>query len=687
MRIKEIEINNFRIYKGKNIIDIIPDTNKNIIIVSGKNGYGKTTFLMSLVWCLYGDNMRKVDKLYLDEISEQGGYSKYISNSINRLAKLEGDNRFSISISFTNINIPIDVPCREIKITRTYNTSSKDENIEILINGTPNELTKKYGYEQFIRDFILPIEIAKFFFFDAEKIVSLAEIHSVDQRKQLSKAYSEVLGIKKYEDLKNNVEHLRFELKKTSATPDELEKFHKLEAEEKNLISKINNNNEEIINLKEDKIIKKHDLDQIQAKLLKDSHISDEELNDMKVKRAELEIRYENLQKELKNFYDIIPFAISGEKLLEVLTQIRQEIEYQNVKIKQEDVDEKINKIIDELNFEVTQKDLLINRRIQKIYEDALEILIKKHFFPEAINLPLGFDIIHNFSQNEKAELEDLINHLKLSFKEELKRISHEYNQTNYELESIKRKIREAESTQDNEILETLRKTKNILEQGIETIDSKVIELNREIERFDNEKIAKKKELTKLSEKIKITDENKSKENLCKKLISELNDFITNFQNEKKLSLERNIKFSLKQLMHMNLVEYVEVEIIGEFIDIKLYNTRSEEITKESLSKGQQQIFASALLKGLVEESEIEFPVFIDSPMQKFDETHSENIIKYFYPNVSEQVVIFPLLNKELTLKEYEILKPNISKTFLINNINADESEFNQVSIDELMNL
>lgn len=53
---------------------------------------------------------------------------------------------------------------------------------------------------------------------------------------------------------------------------------------------------------------------------------------------------------------------------------------------------------------------------------------------------------------------------------------------------------------------------------------------------------------------------------------------------------------------------------------------------------GERQMYASALLSSLVDESEIEFPVFIDSPMQKFDEQHAENIIKYFYPNVSWKI-------------------------------------------------
>ena len=63
MIIKEIELYNFRIYKGIERINLKPKDNKNIIIISGKNGFGKTTFLMSIVWCLYGRQTEKVDDL------------------------------------------------------------------------------------------------------------------------------------------------------------------------------------------------------------------------------------------------------------------------------------------------------------------------------------------------------------------------------------------------------------------------------------------------------------------------------------------------------------------------------------------------------------------------------------------------------------------------------------------------
>ena len=111
-----------------------------------------------------------------------------------------------------------------------------------------------------------------------------------------------------------------------------------------------------------------------------------------------------------------------------------------------------------------------------------------------------------------------------------------------------------------------------------------------------------------------------------------------------------------------------------DIIDINLLDSKGELINKEKLSKGEQQLYATAILKALVDESNIEFPVFIDSPLQKFDSIHSKNIITKFYPAVSKQVVIFPLLGKELSAGEYEALLPNVNKSYVIKNHNGVSS-------------
>ena len=222
MIVKSIELNNFRIYRGVNRIDFTPDSERNIIIISGNNGFGKTTFLMSLVWCLYGRQMDKVDDLYKKEIDEKGGYGRYIGNSLNEEAQRRGETRFSVSVTFTDVEIP-DTTCTEITLIRSYDIAiNTDDELKILIDGRESDLfINREEAEFFIRDYILPIEIAKFFFFDAEKIVSFAEINTPDQRRELSKAYSQVLGIQKYDTLKRELERLQDEYRRESALPQD----------------------------------------------------------------------------------------------------------------------------------------------------------------------------------------------------------------------------------------------------------------------------------------------------------------------------------------------------------------------------------------------------------------------------------------------------------------------------------
>ena len=64
MKINKIKFQNFRIYKGENEILFAPNPSKNISIIAGKNGFGKTTFLTSLIWVFYGKMMSEVEDKY-----------------------------------------------------------------------------------------------------------------------------------------------------------------------------------------------------------------------------------------------------------------------------------------------------------------------------------------------------------------------------------------------------------------------------------------------------------------------------------------------------------------------------------------------------------------------------------------------------------------------------------------------
>ncbi len=689
MTIKGIELYNFRIYKGDNKIDLTQDGKRNIFIVSGRNGFGKTTFLMSMVWCLYGRNMQEVDDLYKKEIEEQGGYSKYIASSLNRLARTEEDYNFHVSIKFVDVNIP-EVPCKEIIVKRSYNAlTSTSEEVEVLIDGYPSELAKEVGQEIFIREFIMPIEIAKFFFFDAEKIVNLANVTTNEQRRRLSQAYSEVLGIKKYEDIKGNLENLQLKIRQESASAAEKNQLEQLKADVAKFENQITENENKIREFRELRNEKTKESRDIQEKLIREgSLITIEELQKIRAEEDELTRKQSALQNELKDSYDIIPFAIAGERFLEVSKQLENENNYKTAQFKEENVKGVTNKILTDLLKIPKPDSLAIDNQVHEFYATAFKDLIRKHFFSDTPQLPADFKVLHEFSETEKNELFALLTSIKLSFRESFKRINGEYNLARNELNAIRRKIKDAEANQENPIIAELRRRKEEMDKEVIGIDDTIDSLNREIGEFNNEKTQKGKRIEELSRKLNVSEKNKQKDAIITRNINNLKDFITKFKAKKKESLEDQILKGLETLMHKKgFIKKVEVEIIGDDIDIVLKNNRGEEIKKESLSKGEQQMYATALLRGLVEESDIQFPVFIDSPMQKFDEQHAENIVKYFYPNISDQVVIFPLINKELTEREFNILSKHIARTFLINNVHEDKSEFIPIEPSEFLTI
>jgi len=51
--ISSIELTNFRQYRGKHTIELKYDSKKNVAIVQGKNGAGKSNLLNALTWCFY----------------------------------------------------------------------------------------------------------------------------------------------------------------------------------------------------------------------------------------------------------------------------------------------------------------------------------------------------------------------------------------------------------------------------------------------------------------------------------------------------------------------------------------------------------------------------------------------------------------------------------------------------------
>ena len=309
MHIKKILLNNYRIYHQQNVVEFEKKEGKNISIICGYNGFGKTTFLTSLVWCIYGKHMQEVQPYFKDKILKKGGYKKYLESSLNHKAKSEGIDNFFVELSLSDVSIP-GLGCDEVVLKRSFNLGNKIDKLEIFIDNQENELVKEIGNEIFIQDFLLPKEIAKFFFFDAERITSIAEISTIEDKRNLSKAYTEVLGIKKYEELRENLNKTKLKYAKASASKADKKSLIEYELgiqvikdklTELSLVIDSNNDNIELLTQK---------AEELQVKLIREgSGLTILELEELRRAKDELVSEKNQISASYKELMNILPFS------------------------------------------------------------------------------------------------------------------------------------------------------------------------------------------------------------------------------------------------------------------------------------------------------------------------------------------------------------------------------------------
>jgi len=679
MFIEKITFNNFRVYHGENPVTLSKTKDQHITIIAGNNGFGKTSFLTGLVWGLYGKLMVDVDLRYRQEIHESGGYRRYCEKLMNKSAS--GSNHhgqngeiFSVSLEFTDLLIPT-VPCERVSIVRSYNILTHHEKVEIFIDGIVNELTKSVGPEIFINDFILPKEIAKFFFFDAEKIVSLSDIKTAEEKRYLSQAYAEVLGIKKYTDLKTNLENVRMRLRNKSANKSDRDRLSKLQ----NQVVQ----NEKLISLHQEELEEKSEMllqrrlasDKYQEQLIREgSGISIEQLKMLKESQQDLIIQIAQNKVLFNDILELAPFAIAAAKVLQVKEQLQTELNQSA--LSHSILSEKFELIKSLLNGKTAQI------KLDAADKDRLIGMIGNALIPEAVSEQR---VLLDFSADQQNRFLAMFDNLGNSFSKYFRQLIADQKRLQSSYNLVNRKLNDAESKEKDSVVSAIRQKKVMADQQIVELEENILQLHAKVSTLNGENQSFSRQISELAKHVKLEAVDQEKDVLAQRTIEQLNQFITRLKTQKKSSLEKNIQRELNRLMHKSdFVGRVGVTIAGELIDIDLYDHFEQIIDKDMLSKGEQQLYATALLTALIQESNIHFPVFIDSPLQKFDKLHSRNIIKEFYPHIADQVVLFPLLQKELNEEEYQWLLPSVGASYLINQSAKYQSSFLAVQPKDL---
>jgi DNA sulfur modification protein DndD len=705
MIIKSIELNNYRLYKGLNKISFSNENEKNLFLITGENGFGKSTFLHSLLWCLYGRLMVDIDESYRKEIQNAGGgYNQMQKNNLNEfsiqkinteiplsvltLIKKKGYSiemeyikqwsQYSVSLEFSEVFIP-SIPCRSLIIIRSYDIIREEEKVEVLIDGIKNELSTELGHEVFINDFVLNKDTARFFFFDSEKIISLAETNTIDEKRKLCSAYNEVLGVKKYEDLKRNLENLRLRFRRKSDDIEGRNILNSLLSKKISLEYSILEMEKETAEFDDKLLTLRKENEKLQMQLMREGNgMSIEELKRQEDVVSTTKKRDEEYKQRLKTFLEYAPFAISGKLLHQAKIQLEHDF---NVLQSQNDIQNQ-NLLLQNISKDLLTviEKLSIANKNKKELDDSIQKIVSKYQNQSFSGTPLLY-----IGKSTFDEFLSVYNNITTTYKIEFEHLTDDYRKNKQILNNAVRKVSNMQSNENDSIIKNIRKSKNEIEKAIAAIETQIRQQHEMRGGINKEIAVISRQISELSKKVSLNDSDTLKDKVAEQLIEELNSFLVSLKNVKKFSLERRIKVTMNKLMHKsNFISKVDVSIFHDIIDINLFASDGNIIKKESLSKGEQQLYATSLLKALVEESGIQFPVFIDSPLQKFDKSHANKIITEFYPTVSKQVILFPLLYKELTINELETMKPFVNSVYILRNENSN-SFIEKVEINDLM--
>ncbi|MCY4418640.1 MAG: DNA sulfur modification protein DndD [Cytophagales bacterium] len=655
MNITKIVLENFRVYAGRQELNFQLEPKKSLFIISGENGYGKTTLLSALVWCLYGKQMAEVDDKYKNEIRSAGGYDSFlVQNLYNELSEENGS--YSVSVTFSDVLLP-HLPYGEVCITRSVSVGQRKEQVRILIEGKNNELTDGFTPDMFINDFILSREVAKFFFFDAEQIVFFAEAQGDIEKMRLRRAFAEVLGLKKYEDISDHLYGLRRRLREEGANKQETKELNSLQEQILESENELKHAKERLADCKEKIAHAQQRTEDLHERLHREGQsMSLEEISRLKQAKEESQKQRDKVHERFKELLNIIPFVVARKRTETLYKQVRLE---EKSEPSANQVGVKIGGVVKKIRAVLQQDYDRYGKKIEEIIRESY------HSHKSKV-VPLL-----DFSRQEREDFYRLYDRLRGDATPALRDIMREYEERSRELASIRRRVQSQESKERNPIIRELRSSIEREEKSIEKTNKTLLESQEEVTILEYKIGSLRRATEKIEGKIKLDQRRQRKDAEIKKILDKLKVLTTKLMKEKAVEFETEMMKSLKELMHKDtLIDEVKVIVTRHTMEVRFYHGGIE-LRKSAFSKGEQQLYATALLKTLVSLSGDKFPIFIDSPLQKLDTVHSKKLLSNFYPRISDQVILLPLWEKELSTKEYETLTPMIAQTIHIEHLNG----------------
>ncbi|MDE0105412.1 MAG: AAA family ATPase [Bryobacterales bacterium] len=241
------------------------------------------------------------------------------------------------------------------------------------------------------------------------------------------------------------------------------------------------------------------------------------------------------------------------------------------------------------------------------------------------------------------------------------------------ELEQVEEALMEIEvGSQAN--LETYKK----VVAEIAKIEDRIAEYNQRKGVLDgklNELAGREKELKERQKRLQESRDAEAEKNrhlrFYNAVVRTLNEVTEGLRREMRGRIESLINNRLQLLLTDHpLIDKITLD---ESYTMFFLDGAGRPIGRSSLSSGMKQLAATALLWAMKDSAGYGMPVVIDTPLARIDRINQTNLLRGYYPKLSHQVIVLPT-DAEIDQTKLEMLRPYIWKEFTLRNQDTGES-------------
>lgn len=646
MIINKLTLENFGLFYGKQSLDLKPTKNKNIILIGGMNGNGKTTIFEAIQLCLYGEKILEKRK--------NGDYEKYLIDRIHHNPNIKEQPIYaSVEVEFQYANIgEVDT----FIVTRTWFNHAQEfnEQLKVKKNGKILEELDAEQWQEFIND-LIPIGLSRLFFFDGEKIQNLAE--DSNDTEQLANSFKSLLGVDLVEKLMTDLEIYSVKQLKKNGGDEIKTKIGEFEKEQEILELQLDTQLQQKaqIQAKLDKI--KVDIERQEDIIKSEGGSFAKKREELNLKKAILDQELGTVEQELREFSaDILPFAFAKKLCLELKETLIKEEATRNNEITKKNLFSKIKNIEKNIEKDIAEQDKNLSKEAIKTIMKSIVSNIESQLSSGGNQLP-----IHKLSTDDTSKLFYFIEKAMEDGPKILSESSKKHEKISADRHTV---VKELNFAPD--------------EEAISPMLNKIKKINQEFGALQQELRGKEEEITKTKfnlenvqrtlkrkiEELKDEDGFSNRANIVSKVQKVLQEYYAQLKETKIQEFSEVFIKSFNEIARKKNIFY-KAELDPITYSVTLYRNDNHKVPKVKLSAGEKQVYAIAVLWSLIKMSRRPLPFIVDTPLARLDRRHRDNIVLDFFPSASHQLVILST-DTEIDDKYIPKLEKFISKKYLL---------------------